>query len=44
MGERNYITTVTAYVADALYQQQRADEAEELTHFVEEHAAADDYA
>jgi tetratricopeptide (TPR) repeat protein len=43
MGERNYITTVGAYLADALFQQGRADEAEALTRFVEEHAASDDY-
>ncbi len=34
---------MAAYLADALYQQGRADEAEALTRFVEENAAADDY-
>ncbi|KRT61786.1 MAG: adenylate/guanylate cyclase [Chloroflexi bacterium CSP1-4] len=43
MGERNYITTVAAYLSDAVYRQDRLDEADALTAFVEANAANDDY-
>jgi predicted ATPase len=44
MGERNYVATVAGYLAEALYQQGRYDEAEELSTFSEEVAAPDDVA
>jgi class 3 adenylate cyclase/tetratricopeptide (TPR) repeat protein len=44
MGERNYIVTVAADLAEALLTQRRDEEARELTHYVEDNAAADDYA
>ena len=43
MGESNYIVTVAAQLAQALMAQGRPDEAYELTEYVEQHAAADDY-
>ncbi|MGZ3588837.1 MAG: ATP-binding protein [Candidatus Limnocylindrales bacterium] len=42
MGERNYISTTAALLAEALYRQGRYDEAETFTRASEEVAAADD--
>ncbi|HXF36795.1 MAG TPA: AAA family ATPase [Actinomycetota bacterium] len=42
MGERNYISTTRALLAEALYQQGRLDEAERCTRMSEEVAAPDD--
>ncbi len=42
MGERNYISTTAAFLAEALYEQDRLDEAEEYTHLSEEVSAPDD--
>ena len=42
MGERNYISTTRALLAEALYQQGRLDEAERWTRMSEEAAAPDD--
>ena len=42
LGERNYITTVAAYLAEALYRQGRFEDADTLTAFSAEVAAADD--
>ena len=44
MGERNYISTVAAMLAEPLYQQGRYQEAGELTRFSESVAAPDDFA
>ena len=44
MGERNYISTTAAFLAEALYRQGRDDEALELTEQSERIAAADDVA
>ena len=42
MGERNYITTVAAFLAEALYRQERYEDADTLAAFSAEVAAADD--
>jgi tetratricopeptide (TPR) repeat protein len=42
MGERNYISTVAAFLAESLYRQGRHDEAEAYTHISEDVAAPDD--
>ncbi len=42
MGERNYISTTAAYLAEALYRLRRDDDASELAAFAESVAAADD--
>ena len=42
MGERNYISTTAAYLAEALYQLDRDDEASEFATFSETVAAPDD--
>jgi tetratricopeptide (TPR) repeat protein len=42
MGERNYITTTAAYLAEALYRSGRLDEASEYATFSETVAAQDD--
>jgi predicted ATPase len=42
MGERNYISTTAAYLAEAIYRQARYDEAAAMTQFSEEVAAHDD--
>lgn len=42
MGERNYISTTAAYLAEAIYRQGRYEGAEALTAYSEEVAAADD--
>ncbi|HEV8564194.1 MAG TPA: adenylate/guanylate cyclase domain-containing protein [Actinomycetota bacterium] len=42
MGERNYISTVAAFLAEALYRQGRTDEAEAYTRISEDVAAPDD--
>ena len=42
MGERNYISTTEAFLAEALYQQGRLDEADRFTRMSEEVAAPDD--
>jgi len=42
MGERNYISTISALLAEALYRQGRYEEAEGLSRVSEELAAADD--
>jgi tetratricopeptide (TPR) repeat protein len=44
MGERNYISTTAAFLAEALYRQARDDEAMRLTEESERIAAADDVA
>jgi predicted ATPase/class 3 adenylate cyclase len=44
MGERNYISTTAAFLAEALYRQGRDDEAMRLTEESERIAAADDVA
>jgi class 3 adenylate cyclase/tetratricopeptide (TPR) repeat protein len=44
MGERNYISTTAAFLAEALYRQRRDDEALRMTEQSEEIAAADDVA
>jgi tetratricopeptide (TPR) repeat protein len=44
MGERNYISTTAAFLAEALYRQHRDDEALRMTEQSEEIAAADDVA
>jgi class 3 adenylate cyclase/tetratricopeptide (TPR) repeat protein len=44
MGERNYISTTKAFLAEALYRQQRDDEAMEMTRESEAIAAEDDVA
>jgi ATP/maltotriose-dependent transcriptional regulator MalT len=44
MGERNYIGTTAAYLAEALYRQDRLEEAGVLAAFSEETAAEDDLA
>jgi tetratricopeptide (TPR) repeat protein len=44
MGERNYVATTAGLLAEALYEQSRYDEAEELSRFSEEVAVADDVA
>ncbi len=44
MGERNYISTTAAFLAEALYRQGRDDEALAMTEQSEEIAAADDVA
>jgi tetratricopeptide (TPR) repeat protein len=44
MGERNYISTTAAFLAEALYRQGRDDEALRMTEESEEIAAADDVA
>ncbi len=43
MGERNYISTVAAMLAEPLYRQERYEEAEELTRISENVAAPDDF-
>ena len=42
MGERNYISTVAAFLAEALYRQGRLDEAEEMSRVSDGIAAPDD--
>ena len=42
MGERNYISTTAAFLAEALYRQGRLDEAEEMSRVSEGIAAPDD--
>jgi class 3 adenylate cyclase/tetratricopeptide (TPR) repeat protein len=42
MGERNYISTTAAFLAEALFRLERYDEANDLTAFAESIAAADD--
>jgi tetratricopeptide (TPR) repeat protein len=42
MGERNYISTTAAYLAEAVYRLGRDEEASALTDFAESVAAADD--
>ena len=42
MGEKSLRTTIAAFLAEALYKQERDDEAERLTEVSEELAAADD--
>ena len=42
IGERNYIATTAAYLADALYRQGRSEEATEFASFSAETGAADD--
>ena len=44
MGERNFISTTAAFLAEALYRQDRDDEALRMTEESEEIAAADDVA
>ena len=44
MGERNYISTTAAFLAEALYRQERDEEAFRMTEESEEIAAADDVA
>ena len=44
MGERNFISTTAAFLAEALYRQGRDDEALRMTEESEEIAAADDVA
>jgi class 3 adenylate cyclase/tetratricopeptide (TPR) repeat protein len=44
MGERNYISTTAAFLAEALYRQSRDDEAQAMTEESEEIAADDDVA
>ena len=44
MGERNYISTTAAFLAEALYRQGRDEEALAMTEQSEEIAAADDVA
>jgi class 3 adenylate cyclase/tetratricopeptide (TPR) repeat protein len=44
MGERNYIGTIAAYLAEALYRQDRIEEAMVLAEFSRETAAEDDLA
>ena len=44
MGERNYISTTAAFLAEALYRQGRDEEALRMTEESEEIAAADDVA
>jgi class 3 adenylate cyclase/tetratricopeptide (TPR) repeat protein len=43
MGERGFLSTVAALMADAVYEQGRLDEAEKLTRTSEEAAASDDF-
>jgi predicted ATPase/class 3 adenylate cyclase len=44
MGERNYISTTAGFLAEALYEQERYDEAEALSGFSQGTAAPDDLA
>jgi class 3 adenylate cyclase/tetratricopeptide (TPR) repeat protein len=44
MGEKGYLSTVAAELAQALYEQGRFDEAEGFTHISEELGSLDDYA
>jgi predicted ATPase/class 3 adenylate cyclase len=44
MGERNYISTTAAFLAEALYRQERDEEASELTRESQRIAAIDDVA
>ncbi|MGI8607387.1 MAG: ATP-binding protein, partial [Gaiellaceae bacterium] len=44
MGELGVLSTLAAYLADAVYAQGRFDEAEQLTHVSEEAATSDDIA
>jgi tetratricopeptide (TPR) repeat protein len=43
MGEAGYLSTVAAYLAEAVYRQSREDEALRYTHVSERAAAADDF-
>jgi tetratricopeptide (TPR) repeat protein len=42
MGERNYISTIAAFLGEALYEQGRYDEADHFVGFCREIAASDD--
>jgi tetratricopeptide (TPR) repeat protein len=44
MGEKGYLSTIAAELAQALYEQGRFDEAERFTHISEELGPLDDYA